>query len=431
MAGVPVIQVLSRKNYEHQHLVPLPNALPLPPLSISSLRIKSTILSLTTNNLTYARVGHLLGWWGVHPLPSSIPAEFSDPEQYGRISAWGYGVVIESNACDTNGSPIEVGTQVFGYLPIGTLPVDMQIQVSASMDGQFVEVSKHRENVLPIYNRYRFYPPSVGSNKAEAKQDLGFDALFRVLFETGYLMSRFVFAWEPGHLIHPSTMDDGWTSDDAKLGTNSTVLMFSPSGKTALAFAYLLRHGRPTGTKPLTVIGIGSQSSHAFTEGTGLYDSVLDYDADSRDGQNLGSVLSLPDDAKVVILDFGSRGGAGDRWADALRKTHKLVQLRVGGEVVADSPERATQRFLASMQSSAGLSRQLNASVLRSQALDIMGSKRYFAEFEQEWDLCKKQGVVKGLRLIWGESMDDVGRGWERLCRGDVGPDEGLVFELN
>ena len=76
MASAPVIQVLSRSNYEDQHLVSLPNAYPLPPLAPSSIRIKSTILSLTTNNFAYARIGHLLGWWDVHPLPPSIPAEY-------------------------------------------------------------------------------------------------------------------------------------------------------------------------------------------------------------------------------------------------------------------------------------------------------------------------------------------------------------------
>lgn len=84
----PTIQVLSKQNYEDQHLVALPNALPLPPLIPYSLRICTAILSLTTNNFTYARYGHLLGWWDVHPLPPSIPAEFANPQDYGRVSAW-------------------------------------------------------------------------------------------------------------------------------------------------------------------------------------------------------------------------------------------------------------------------------------------------------------------------------------------------------
>ncbi len=115
LTAAPVIQVLSKNNYEDQHLVSLPNALLLPRLASSSIRIRSTTLSLTTNNFSYARMGHLLGWWDVHPLRPSIPAEYSDLMKYGRISAWGWAQVIESNI-----SGIDVGMQIFGYLPIGT-----------------------------------------------------------------------------------------------------------------------------------------------------------------------------------------------------------------------------------------------------------------------------------------------------------------------
>ena len=125
MASTPVIQVLSKNNYEDQYLISLPNAYPLPPLGPSSIRIKSTILSLTTNNLSYARDGHLLGWWDVHPLPPSIPARYSDPTKFGRISAWGYAEVIESNV-----SGLQIGTQFYGYLPIGTLPLDMEVKLN-------------------------------------------------------------------------------------------------------------------------------------------------------------------------------------------------------------------------------------------------------------------------------------------------------------
>jgi hypothetical protein len=43
--------------------------------------------------------------------------------------------VIESTA------DIAVGTQVYGYLPIGTLPVDMLVEVNPEVTGRFQEVS--------------------------------------------------------------------------------------------------------------------------------------------------------------------------------------------------------------------------------------------------------------------------------------------------
>jgi hypothetical protein len=175
MAGVPVIQVLSRSNYEDQHMVALPKAYPLPALPPSSLRVKTAILSLTTNNFSYAKVGHLLGWWDIHLLPESIPTEYADPKKFGRISGWGFGDVIESNVPE-----VEVGTQLFGYLPIGTLPVDFEVQVDQNVPNQLVVTSKHRQHVLPIYNRYIVFqrPKDFGDPKFQHSQ--GYDSLMYV-----------------------------------------------------------------------------------------------------------------------------------------------------------------------------------------------------------------------------------------------------------
>ncbi|KAJ2967168.1 hypothetical protein NUW58_g10507 [Xylaria curta] len=92
---IPSIQVLDKKDYFKQALVSLPNALPYPALAPSSLRLRTTVLSLTVNNFTYAALGTLLHWWDVHPLPASTPAPYNDSTQYGRISAWGYAEVLE------------------------------------------------------------------------------------------------------------------------------------------------------------------------------------------------------------------------------------------------------------------------------------------------------------------------------------------------
>lgn len=145
-------------------------------------------------------------------------------------------------------------------------------------------------------------------------------------------------------------MRGGWTVKDGKIEANTTVLIFSPSGETSLTFAHQVRHshGRPAASKARMVIGIGSEASRAFTEGTGLYDLVLCYDSDSsRDAKDLGNVLSLQEDAKVVICDFGSRGGAADRWAEKLRRGYgNVVQGSIVEEVVADNPEEVTRKFL-------------------------------------------------------------------------------------
>ncbi|OCK81499.1 hypothetical protein K432DRAFT_381296 [Lepidopterella palustris CBS 459.81] len=74
MDPLPTIQVLEKASYTNQRIVPLPTAPPLHPLAPFSIRFKPTLLFLSTNNFTYARVGNLLAWWDVHPLSPSIPA---------------------------------------------------------------------------------------------------------------------------------------------------------------------------------------------------------------------------------------------------------------------------------------------------------------------------------------------------------------------
>ena len=429
MASVPVIQVLSKQSYEDQHIVPIPSALPLAPLAPSSLRIGSTIISLTTNNFSYARIGHLLGWWDVHPLPPSIPAEYADPTAYGRISAWGYGTVLESTLSGPSASKIPVGTQMYGYLPIGTLPVDMQVEINASVPGQFFEISKGRAHLMPVYNRYMFYPPA---KTVEEKESQGVDALYQVLFETGYMMNRFVFAWDPKDLVQPSQemgpASEGlpkWTGEDAKIDAETVVLLFAASGKTALAFAHQLKNARPEGSKPALVVAIGSDASKAFTEGTGLYDKILTYNADSG---GLAAELGLKTNSKIIVCDFGSRDGAAGRWAQKLKQSHpNTMWIGVGGEVVADSPETTMQKFMASI---GGSRIQVNASGMRTQGMEVLGEKEYFEKFLKEWKDFKKAGGFKGLHLVWGEGMESVGKGWEKLYKGEVGPDEGLVFDL-
>ncbi|KAL3427174.1 hypothetical protein PVAG01_00683 [Phlyctema vagabunda] len=421
--SVPSIQVLSKENYEDQHIVALPNALPLPPLAPSSLRIQSSILGLTTNNFTYARMGHLIGsWWDVHPLPSSIPWEFSDASRYGCISAWGTGVVIESTLPPD--SSVQVGSHMYGYFPIGTLPIDMQVELSANVAGQFTEVSTRRSKLMPLYNRYNL------QSAASTIQSLGYDALFRVLFETGYLMNRFVFAWNASERVHPAA-EPGQPGveliGDNSIDSNTTVILFAASGKTALGFAHQLKHARPEGQQPCQIVAVGSEATRSFTQGTGYFDAVLTYDAD--ESTSLQTDLGLDANAKIFVVDFGARGGAADRWAAKLQSLAKQVTIySVGSEAVCDSPTATLQKLIARSKTERV---QINASGMRSQALVLLGEKAYYEHFLTTWQTFLKTGGIEGLKLVWGEGLDGYAAGWERLSKGKVGPDEGLVYDLS
>ena len=315
---------------------------------------------------------------------------------------------------------------MYGYLPIGTFPVDMQVETKKDVPGIFWEISEHRAKLMPLYNKYFFYPLAIPAQQnGNHLQSQAYDSLIRVLFETSYMMNRFVFPWDPKELVHPG-LGGGWTFEDSQIG-NATLLLFAASGKTGLAFAHSLKHGRPAENKPKTIIGVGSQSSKDFAKSTGLFDTVMEY-GDSTKG-DLAKRLGLAPDSKVVLCDFGSRDGAASKWAENLKQTQEnVIVLGIGGEVVADNPEKAAEKLTSRGQSHQAW---VNASGLRDGAMKLLGEKKYTEDFLRDWESCKEEGFVKGIKLIWGEGMEDVGRGWTKLCKGEVGADEGLVFKLS
>src|SRR4051794_16453200 len=73
----------SHPNPSPRQITPSNTLSPFPVLSyrlslVLCVRIKSKPLFLSTNNLSYARMRKLFGWWDLHPLPSSTTAPFSD-----------------------------------------------------------------------------------------------------------------------------------------------------------------------------------------------------------------------------------------------------------------------------------------------------------------------------------------------------------------
>lgn len=208
---------------------------------------------------------------------------------------------------------------------------------------------------------------------------------------------------------------------------NTVFALFAASGKSSLSLAHNLTHGRPKGKSPCAVYAVGLATSKGFTEGTGLYDKVLLYDAHDSD---LSTELSLKPITEVMVCDFGVRGGATDKWAQKLRESHNVVQVGVGSEPMAETPEQATAKFLDGKKALAGLKRNTNASVLRTQAMEILGEKEYFESFMKEWKQFKDQDGIKSPRLVRGQGINNVAKDWGKLYKGEVGADEGLVVKL-
>jgi hypothetical protein len=417
MSEIPVIQVLEKEHYFTQHLVSLPDAVPYAPLGPSSVRVRTKAMSLTSNNMTYAKAGFLLKWWGVHPIPRSTPAPFNDTTKYGRINCWGFAEVLDS----THPS-VDKGSYLWGYLPIGTLAQDLIVE-KGSVPGQVFVRDDYRQDIFSMYNRYFVFPPDLGSRIESRAESVAYDAILRVMYETSYLINRFVFAPEPKETINPGPDGVAWDSGKADI-KGATIICLAPGSKAALSLARELRHGEK---KPVSkVIGAASDYSIEFVRKTGEYDEVI-----STSEEPSKVLTGVPNDGKIVVVDFGGRGGIAQKWATAISKTHRNFLLMSCGREIS---EQSSSEVLASFQQAQSVtptyeSAQVNASDIRDRAIAKVGEEKYFRDFEEAWETFKKT-PIKGLRIPWGTGLDDVLKGWESLAKGTVPPDEGLVYVI-
>jgi len=425
MATDSVVQVLSKDDYSQQTFCTLPASSPLPPLPPSSIRVRTTIIALTINNLSYAIGGNILHWWDIYPVPTFIPAPYNDRALYGIVGAWGYGIVLQST------TSLAPGTLLRGYFPVSTLPTDLQL-TPAPTPGHWIETSSHRENVLPLYHRYIVANPPTSSSALTRKDldSMAWDALLGVLWECAYLLNLLVFAPPTTEPVHPSGTAQPWTSADSDL-TQATVVLLAASGKTAVSFAHQLRHARAPGTGPLAVVGVTSAASVQFVQGTGFYTSVLSY-ADLGKPEALSAVVA-GNPKRIVVCDFGARGKVAEdihRRLQARAPPTQITMLGVGAEAKVYKADEMEEMGAKAVR--LGLV-QMNTSALRDRAMEMMGEEAYFEGMGEAWRAVKDEGGVPGMGLSWGEGMVGEGGvegGWRRLCETGVGPERGLVFRV-
>ncbi|KAF2737986.1 hypothetical protein EJ04DRAFT_509942 [Polyplosphaeria fusca] len=408
------LQVLDQESYARHRLVSLPSE-SLPDLSPSSLRLRSKILGLTTNNFSYARrLGEALGWWTIYPIPPNTPAPYDDKSTYMRTPAWGYAEVVESTF-----SGVSVGQTLYGYLPIGTDAFDLQVEAAPGLKNQILVTNPHRKDMWVIYNRYRVEPPLADLEKSKGLDSMGWDSCMWGLFATGYNMSTFAFGWDEKRRVHPWAPGE-WSADDASLD-DAAVVILSASGKTSMSFAYALRHNRPKQHQPKLVIGIGSAATQSMTQKSGFHDHAVLY----SDAEKAKDIIAQASPRRVVLVDFGARDGTLDTWKETLSSmSTPFLFIAVGTEVKPQTKEEAAARW-----QKLGQDIIVNASHLREKGIEI-GGDSYMDELESAFDEFKKKGAVPGSTLQWGSGMEEWDAGWEKLCRDEIPPTVSLVYKV-
>jgi hypothetical protein len=246
------------------------------PLRAGDVRLAPEVFGLTSNNVTYARLGE-----SEMPFLEAFPA----PEGFGNVPVWGFARVVESRY-----PGIDVGERFFGYLPMATQHV---VPAAANRRG-FVDVSSTREFLHTWYRTY--------VRAGEPDPDDGRTSVLRPLYPASYNLAEFAVRQIGG-------------------GVRS-VLVTSASSKTALGFA-----ARLSRMATVPVIGVTSATSLEFTRARGCYGTVVSYD----------DLASAPVSGPALFVDFTGEAkrltAVYQQFAEDLRHTALVGYTHPGAEI--------------------------------------------------------------------------------------------------
>lgn len=228
----------------------------MPALSPGAVRLRIDRFAVTANNVTYAVLGDMLGYWDFFPT--------GDPA-WGRVPAMGWADVVESTHPD-----VATGGRYYGWFPMARF---VDLTVSATSDG-LRDDGDHRRAHAPVYRSYvetthdPMYPSAAGVDLGDVEDR---HALLRGLFLTGFLADTF-FADADYH------------------GAGSAVVL-SASAKTAIAFAH------QAAARGIRVVGVTSPANAEFVRSLDEYSDVITYD----------DIASLPE-VDTVSVDISGDG---------------------------------------------------------------------------------------------------------------------------
>lgn len=305
-------------------------------------RFRIDRLALTSNNVTYALIGHQIGYWRF------FPAE----DEWGRVPAWGYAEVV-ATATDV----VAVGDRFYGFWPMSS-----QVTLEPVARGRaMVDAAEHRRDLPGLYNMY--FP--AGPPDAETEELV---SLVRPLFTTAWLL------------------DDYLTLE--KFRGAATVLVSSASSKTAAAMAWCLaqRAERPR------LVGLTSARNKEYVAGLGSYDDAVTYD----------EIASADITGPVVLVDFagepsvrtaiGDRFGADFSWLVGVGITHADGAAELSGAAAAESEFFFAPTYLDRRTA------ELGAAELRSQI--GAAESAYLDTVARAWPIHRAAGP-EAVRRAW------------------------------
>ena len=229
---------------------------PLPAPGQGEVLVAIDKFGLTSNNVSYAVTGDLIGYWGYYPAE----------ENWGKVPVWGCAEVVASN-CEQ----VPVGERLWGFFPMASHAI---LQPGKVREDQFVDVAAHRQALPALYNGYR-------RTRAEAAflQDMEVErCLLFPLLATSWLIYDFLV-------------------DNDFFGAGQ-VLIGSVSSKTGAGLAEML-HADPQVSQ--RVIGLTSPGNVAYVERLGCCDEVVVYGQEQRiDAAVPAAYVDMSGDARLT-----------------------------------------------------------------------------------------------------------------------------------
>jgi len=243
-------------------------------LQTGQVLVKIDKFALTANNITYAVVGELIGYWQFFPPHSlNFKGDTLDTDGWGILPVWGFADVVKSNCTE-----VPVGERVFGYFPPASHLILSPIKVGKT---SWFDASSHRSQLPVAYNVYRRVVFETAYNKADEDD--------RMLFFPLHITSFALFDY---------FQENSWF-------TAKQLVMLSASSKTSTGLAYGMQHYASTqsddNSRTPSLVALTSTSNVDMVNNMAVYDAVLSYD-DIAKIDNTISTLIVDMSGNVKVL---------------------------------------------------------------------------------------------------------------------------------
>jgi hypothetical protein len=215
------------------------------------------VVSLTTNNITYAAFGDALGYWQFFPAGEA---------GWGHMPAWGFADVVASRVPGA-----EVGERYFGFFPIAS---HVRMRPERAGERGFIDGAAHRKSLPAVYNQYA----RCNADAYYRPQYEPLQCLLKPLFLTSFLLADFL-------------VDNGF------FGARRLVFS-SASSKTAYGTAACLE-----GAVDVRLVALTSPRNLDFVKRLGCYHEAGTYE----------QFAGLPVDLPTMYVDFSGDPALRDR----------------------------------------------------------------------------------------------------------------------